>query len=232
MAAYKIKEHNRRMLKGQSSTLVKAMSESLVINHGLHSLFEKGIKRHSTIIFIDIYNFSNTISYLKTERVKDFIMTYYDTCFKIISEYGGVVEKVMGDGIIAIFSDLFNEMNDHYNANNAINCLLDIINKYFISPEYNSKGAVHFSEPFFCKIGNEMGYKEFTVIGNGLTYCYRLESAIAHSDRIALVDTQRSFFENSRLGEYYSEMNNIQLSGIGKTSVRFYHIESEIEITE
>jgi class 3 adenylate cyclase len=152
-------------------------------------------------------------------------MPYYENCFNIITGYDGIVEKVMGDGIIAVFSKLFNGNEKYRNADNAIYCLLDIIERYYPNVRYNSKGVVHFSKPFFCKIGNETDYKEFTVIGGGLTYCYRLENSINHSDILALVDDQYPIFSNSRLNKYEYKKKIIELSGIGHTSIRFYRIK-------
>ena len=65
-----------------------------------------------TIVFWDISHFSNLSEKLKRypEMVAMFLNEYLTMAIPIIHEYGGVVDKFMGDGILAYFG--FTEHSD------------------------------------------------------------------------------------------------------------------------
>jgi class 3 adenylate cyclase len=78
-----------------------------------------------TIVFWDISGFSNLCEKLKdhSELIAEFLKEYLENATRIIHEYGGIVDKFIGDGILAYFG--FKENNGHDNdghigAENAI----------------------------------------------------------------------------------------------------------------
>ncbi|MEI0606832.1 hypothetical protein R4K48_07695 [Brachyspira pulli] len=149
------------------------------------------IQKEVAVIFIDIYEFSKKIKVYNSYGITLYLKKFYDIVLPIINGYGGKIEKIMGDGIIAVFSDLFNKKNNKDNIfENAYNCCKHII-EYLSNncPTYESKAAISKGNVLFYKINDEAyDYYEVTCIGEPLTEVYRLEN-IAEKNEIL-------FFEN------------------------------------
>jgi hypothetical protein len=77
-----------------------------------------------TIVFWDISGFSNLCEKLDhSELIAEFLKEYLEIATRIIHEYGGIVDKFIGDGILAYFGFKENngpENNGPLGAENAI----------------------------------------------------------------------------------------------------------------
>ena len=173
-----LEARNRLALKGASGFSKKAINEALVIDQGLKQRFESGVEAEATIVFLDVWHFSRTIAGYRPQEVAQYLPPYYEVVLKSVNRWEGAVEKVIGDGVIVIFSNLLNELSPERNDFHAMGFLQEVIRTWAGTSGYESKGAIHRSAPYFCRIGNEEAYKEYTVIGEGLTYCFRIESLL------------------------------------------------------
>jgi class 3 adenylate cyclase/plastocyanin len=84
-----------------------------------------------TIVFWDISGFSNLCEKLKDhlELIAEFLREYLEVATRIIHEFGGVVDKFIGDGILAYFGFKENDGNDkdgYMGAENAIFAALNL----------------------------------------------------------------------------------------------------------
>ncbi len=75
-----------------------------------------------TIVFWDISRFSNLSEKLKQypELIAMFLNEYLAMAIPIIHEYGGVVDKIMGDGLLAYFGFTEHSDDESHGATNAI----------------------------------------------------------------------------------------------------------------
>jgi adenylate cyclase len=73
-----------------------------------------------TVVFWDIKGFSNLCDILKTYSTSllPFLKEFFDMAREIIFEYGGVSDKYMGDGVMALFG--FQSKAQDSNTENAI----------------------------------------------------------------------------------------------------------------
>lgn len=69
--------------------------------------FENGKDADVALLFIDICNFSTKNGHLNGKQISDFFDEYYDIVIPIIYEFGGEIDKIIGDGIICIFGQPF-----------------------------------------------------------------------------------------------------------------------------
>lgn len=148
-------------------------------------------KAKSVAIFIDIYDFSNKILNYDASGIISYLKPFYSKVFPIIKKFGGRIDKVMGDGIIAIFSNIFknrNSENNHDIFKDAYFCCKEIIKALhsFQNGEYQSKAAIGSGDLYFCKISSRH-YNEITCIGEPLTIVYRLENE-ADKNQILLLE--------------------------------------------
>lgn len=158
--------------------------------------FEYGLPADIALLFIDICNFSTRYSDLNGEQIGQFFDKYYDIIIPIIYEYGGEVDKIIGDGIICIFGPPFYNHDIEDCILKADKCAKKII-KETKNTEFSSKIAFHSGTINYFKNKTQL-YEEFTVIGKPLTELFRLES-VSINDRI-------NYYEKTEIREYYEEI--------------------------
>lgn len=156
--------------------------------------FEFGLSSDVAIIFIDVCSFSTRFAGLMGDEIGEYFDAYYDIVIPLIYKYGGEVEKVIGDGIIAIFGRPFLDADISECITNAARCSREII-KTTVNTDYSSKVALHSGKINYYR--NKTGlYKEYTMIGKPLTELFRLES-ISENDCI-------NYYEETPVDEYFS----------------------------
>jgi adenylate cyclase len=78
-----------------------------------------GERRVATIFFSDIRSFTAISEKLEPEEVVEFLNAYMTIMVKIISQYNGIVDKFIGDAIMAVWGVPESKGNDALNAVNA-----------------------------------------------------------------------------------------------------------------
>jgi two-component system sensor histidine kinase ChiS len=56
-----------------------------------------------TIVFFDIVGFTKHTAEMKPEKIFEFVNHYLKYMLPVVSKYDGVVDKIMGDGVLAVF---------------------------------------------------------------------------------------------------------------------------------
>jgi class 3 adenylate cyclase len=153
--------------------------------------------RVMTIVFWDISNFSKLTEIFKDhpELIAVFLNEYLGVAVPIIHEYGGIIDKFIGDGIMAYFG--FKETDD--GASNAIIAALKIKKAFqFFKKNWLDiwSTVTNFDTNIDIKCGINtgsvlvglMGSQErdqFTVIGTHVNLASRMEG-IAEADQIVI----------------------------------------------
>ena len=157
--------------------------------------------RVMTIVFWDISNFSKLTEVFKDhpELIAVFLNEYLGVAVPIIHEYGGIIDKFIGDGILAYFG--FKEPDDDgsIGASNAIIAALSIKKAFqFFKKNWLDiwSTVTNFDTNIDIKCGINtgsvllglMGSQErdqFTVIGTHVNLASRMEG-IAEADQIVI----------------------------------------------
>jgi hypothetical protein len=141
--------------------------------------FESQATATLIMLYIDITNFSNKCAALTNSQLATFLDAYYDAVVPIIYAHGGEVEKIMGDGIIAIFGQPFLTDTIDVLFSKADKCAKDLI---LVLKGINKevKIALHDGNVMYYK-NKTLNYPEYTVIGKPLTELYRLESVATNN---------------------------------------------------
>jgi len=71
-----------------------------------------GESRRVTILFSDIRDFTEMSEQMEPTQVVDFLNDYFSEMVEAVFEYGGVLDKFMGDGMLAVFGS-FGDAPDH-----------------------------------------------------------------------------------------------------------------------
>lgn len=63
-----------------------------------------GSKRQAGIMFADIRNFSTICEHMHPDAVSAFLHDYFNRCTKIVTKHNGMLDKYIGDAILALFN--------------------------------------------------------------------------------------------------------------------------------
>ncbi len=97
-----VKERERRKVK---SIFLKSVSprigEEILRNYDNEAIW--GVKKDVTVLFVDIRGFTPLSEKLSAAEVVALLDSFYDTVSQIIFSYDGVVNKFIGDAVLALF---------------------------------------------------------------------------------------------------------------------------------
>jgi class 3 adenylate cyclase len=94
----------KKRLRDQQKALVQRFATSEVAEDLLQSGFALGGKRvHASVMFSDIRGFTALVESQGPEETIELLNTYYTLMFDAISSHGGVVNQMIGDGLMALF---------------------------------------------------------------------------------------------------------------------------------
>lgn len=157
--------------------------------------------RVMTIVFWDISNFSKLTEVFKDhpELIAVFLNEYLGVAVPIIHEYGGIIDKFIGDGILAYFGFTEPEDDGSIGASNAILAALKLKKAFQIFKQnwldiWKTVNNFDINIDIKCGVNTGsvlvglMGSEErdqFTVIGTHVNLASRLEG-IAQADQIVI----------------------------------------------
>lgn len=137
----------------------------------------------AVLLFVDIAGFSAKVAQLQPEQVRAFLKEFYAHAIQIIDNHHGIIDRIIGDGIVAVFTPFLSaSLNDTTANQHALQAAEEIVAK-FSHTDRNSKAALSSGKVLFCKTGLEGVYTDYTVLGNPLTHVYRMEE-VASANQI------------------------------------------------
>jgi class 3 adenylate cyclase/tetratricopeptide (TPR) repeat protein len=81
-------------------------------------------RRLVSVLFADLVGFTTLSESRDAEEVRDLLTRYFDDCRSVITRYGGVVEKFIGDAVMAVWGTPVATEND---AERAVRASLELI---------------------------------------------------------------------------------------------------------
>lgn len=60
-------------------------------------------RRHVSVLFADLVGFTRLSESRDAEEVRELLSGYFDTCRRLITRYGGTIEKFIGDAVMAVW---------------------------------------------------------------------------------------------------------------------------------
>jgi adenylate cyclase len=184
----------KKRLRDQQKELVRRFATSEVAQDLEQSGFALGGRRvHGSVMFCDIRGFTAMVEAQPPEETIELLNTYYTLMFDAISGAGGVVNQMIGDGLMAIFGAPL-PLADHAGA--AVRAALEMVELIEL---LGSERAEAGRAPIRIGIGvatGEMvaGYTgthqraTYTCIGDTVNLAARLEAHTKVALRAILVD--------------------------------------------
>jgi adenylate cyclase len=144
-------------------------------------------KLTATVLFTDFQNFAAISEKLQPAEAMDWVNEYLEALALQVERHGGVIDKYMGDAIMAVFGfplSLTANANTHKDACDAVSCALDMgAELHRLNDAWQTRGRA----PVQVRIGISSGPAvagcigtserlEFTLIGDTVNTAERLES--------------------------------------------------------
>ena len=136
-----------------------------------------GKKAEATIMFIDIRKFTTISENMETDELTELLNEYFATVYPIITKHRGVLNKFIGDAVLAIFET----PNEH--AKDAVLCANEALEQIKLlqqkwirqgKPKIDVGVGINSGEVFMGNIGTQERM-EYTVIGDTVNTANRIE---------------------------------------------------------
>lgn len=140
-----------------------------------------GKRADVTVLFADIRGFTSMSEKMSAEDVSVILNDYFTEIEPIIAKHNGVINKFIGDAVMAIFGEPIQDKN---HAVNAVKCAYDMLKKVDeLQAKWLREGkpkieigiGINTGEAFVGNIGSEARL-EYTVIGDVVNLASRIES--------------------------------------------------------
>jgi adenylate cyclase len=196
----------KKRLRDQQRDLVRRFATSEVAQDLQQSGFALGGRRvQGSVMFSDIRDFTALVESQPPEETIELLNTYYTLMFDAISGHGGVVNQMIGDGLMAIFGAPL-PLPDHASA--AVRAALDMIEMIgLLNTERAAGGKAALRIGIGIATGEMVaGYTgtqqraTYTCIGDTVNLAARLEAHTKVAHRAILIDAAT----RASLGERYA----------------------------
>jgi len=175
-------------------------------------------RKEVAVLFADICDFTALVASHDPEETKEKI----DGCLKVIAErvaaYGGVVEKFIGDAVVAIFGVPAAHENDAERAVRSALAVFDEVDRYgrAVGLELRLRVGIHCGEVIASTHDRVAGH-EHGIFGDTVNVASRLESTGEAGAAVvsgAVYRKTREFFD-------YQEMAPVKAKGIDRPLSRY-----------
>ncbi len=146
-----------------------------------HSFRLGGVNQTITILFADIRAFTSISEHAKPEKVVGLLNRFFSAMTEILFEYGGTLDKYIGDGLMALFGAPSASPQDAVNAVKAAVAMqkrLILLNEELKADGFSQISVgigLHTGEATIGYIGSDRR-SEYTAIGDTVNLASRLES--------------------------------------------------------
>ena len=192
-------ESKNEQLQGLSNKLAKYLSRQVYTNifEGKRDVKIESYRKKLTIFFSDIQGFTELTDRVESEVLTSALNRYLNEMSKIALDYGGTIDKYIGDAIMIFFGDpeSLGEKED------AVACVkMAIAMKKKLMEMRREWDVLGISKPLrvrmgintgFCTVGN-FGSEErldYTIVGGAVNLASRLETAADVDEILVSEDT-------------------------------------------
>lgn len=186
-----------------------------------------GIVLNTNVVFIDICSFSRTTEGMSPRDLKQYLDRFYRIVIPAIYGRGGEIEKVLGDGVVAVFGPPFGGFGAaalREGLATAIDFSRDMISRLAFS-DMPVKCALRQGELCFTAIGDQH-YHEPNVVGHTLTELARLESVAVPQALSTFAGTVEQELAAAVLGqalshEWSAGIREVSLPGVSYSVIHY-----------
>ncbi|MEM9895485.1 MAG: adenylate/guanylate cyclase domain-containing protein [Bacteroidota bacterium] len=203
--------------QAESSKIEKLFSQqvSKEVAEALKTQGDVSVKGIATIFFLDIRNFTQRIQYLPPQEINDFQNRFFGPMVECINTNGGVINQIMGDGLMASFAE-----GDHIAAYHSATEILDRIREMNkeTDPPVEIGIGIHTGEIVAGNIGSEER-RQFSISGSAVVMAARLEQLTKEHECSCFISI-----------DFYNLIKHLGIKGksIGQTKIKGFDETIEV----
>lgn len=140
----------------------------------------EGQARDAAVVFFDIRGFSSLSDQLETTGLVQLLSEYQSRLVPIVQDNGGVIDKFLGDGVMATFGAVVPSQTYACDALRSIEAVIEAVDAWNASREKSGELPIHVNASaasghlIFAAVGDE-NRLEYTVIGDTVNLAAKLE---------------------------------------------------------
>lgn len=143
-------------------------------------------RRVATALFADLVGFTSLGEQMDPENVKNLVDDYFRYLVEVIDNFGGRVDKIIGDAIVALFGAPVAHEDDAERAVRAALEMQSIMNSYPSESRVRMRVGVNTGEVL---VGALKAGGDYTAMGDAINVASRLESAATPGEVLVGPDT-------------------------------------------
>lgn len=181
----KLKELNKNLQRAKellSVSLQRYVSTHLVerVLKSSAPLSLSGEKKNVTILISDIRNFTSLAENMPPEELVEFLNQYFEAMVEIVLENEGLLDKFMGDAVMALFGAIYTHEDDPLRAIRTAVQMQEMVERLngrwarTSQPQIKVGIGISTGEVVVGNIGSKKRM-DYTVIGQHVNYAQRIE---------------------------------------------------------
>jgi len=201
----------KKSLRDQQRKLLHTFASPEVADELMASGFSLGGKQlDATIMFADIRSFTPLAEKYSATEVVELLNDYFASIFEPISKNKGVVNQIIGDGLMALFGTSSQDKNHREQAVNAALDMIDILEKFNRNRLASNKSGIRIgigiaSGPVMAGYAGTQHRATYTCIGDTVNLASRIEQHTKEVGKSILIDSStqeglRTAFQMESLG--------------------------------
>lgn len=192
-----------------------------------------GEKRDIFVVFTDLEGFTKLSHAIEPEMVASLLNRYLDMLSDVVLEYGGTIDKFVGDAVVAFWGAPISRPDDGERAARAAYAMWQAGEAFRadipdgVPPIGRTRVGLHFGEAIVGNFGGE-GRIQYTALGDSMNTAARLEAA--NKQLGSSVIASREAVERSSLG-WWRPMGRVVLRGRA-TPVDIFEPRPDLDISD
>jgi class 3 adenylate cyclase len=186
----------KKRLRDQQKELVRRFATSEVAQDLQASGFALGGRRVSgSVMFSDIRGFTALVESLPPEETIELLNTYYTLMFDAISGHGGVVNQMVGDGLMAIFGAPLPLADPPGSAVAAAREMIELVEAFDAEQRALGRPEIHIGIGIATgeMVAGYTGTNQratYTCVGDAVNLAARLEAHTKDAKHAILIDAE------------------------------------------
>ena len=186
--------------------------------------FLDGNSHVATVLFSDIRRFTSLAEAMSPQETVTMLNEYFTAMVEVVFQHGGMLDKYIGDAIMAVFGTALADASD---ADNALTVATEMIREL---ERFNQRRQEQHLEPINIGIGiatgevlaGSLGSRrrlEYTVIGDNVNLAARLEGANKHYGTTILLAASTAEALKSRA--VLRRIDRVQVKGKSQPTIAY-----------
>ena len=187
--------------------------------------------RETTILFADIVGFTPRCESLPPEEVAAFLGEFFSLAADAIFEYGGTLDKFIGDAVMAFFGAPLPQPDHAERAVRSAKVMMRSISRWNDRRKLEGldpvlvRVAIHSGPVVVGDIGSETRV-DYTVLGNTVNVAARLEEYAAEPGQIVIGETTHEAVAHLFATEH---LGNVQMKGLSRRIAAYRVLQDEAD---